>query len=453
MNNNQKILPIFFIFLTISWPLQVIFKLEAIGAVPYVFLLAGLFLTRINKKPNKLGIDILDASLFIAWIIILIHSFVYVTVHEQSLLYQVKWHTILIGSGLVYLYTSRSITQNGVRNVLWITIGLTTLIAAHWLFETYLKVIFHEILSYQLKAAEYAAFRNKVSIDQINTANIGLDYRAYGLFDRYTTTAAFIVIGAVSTLWVTYHSKIEIKISVFLFYLFVLFIGMATTALLLFAIIMPIAIALSNKNNSFIKSSLKISAYTCIFITSIYFCSFLDNDIGTLIKSRVEILNIQQKIAMNFSGSNIKVTAGKITTSFPAIYKNETNDYFKRINANPSRFLIGEGVGSGNRNRSNIEHMRGGDVGLFEFIHTFGIPITIFLLYSITYSLVNIKNHHTKNRDSSRNILLAGFIVIFLLGTLIHYGTFFKKEMLAYFMFALGLIRSRGLTLIKSQDK
>ena len=90
---------------------------------------------------------------------------------------------------------------------------------------------------------------------------------------------------------------------------------------------------------------------------------------------------------------------------------------------------------------------RGGDYALIELFAAYGVPMGIVFLVSCAAAVVrgaNSTNYRLLGRDQQLALFFGFAVSAFLLLSLLHYNTLFRKSILVCFYFALGLIRRHG---------
>ncbi|MFJ9450894.1 hypothetical protein [Herbaspirillum sp. NPDC101397] len=438
---KNYLLPLFFLIIAFSWPMQVLSQSALVGGGAYLLLVltgALLFRGETERFIQKGSYSWIDIALLLVGGVVLIHSILHALLIQESAFYQLKWLIIFGGAGYVYFYTSRYATEAAIKATLASIFLIAIFFSLYWIYESYLKTVLQQTHWYANSAFDYIRSRNGFSIDEVNQSIIKTEYRAYGLQDKHTTTASFIAVAAFAGMSLIYSKGLKYKLGLYLLTVLVLFVGMGTTAFLLFMALFPVAIALACRTYPFRAIAATVLC-TILFFVCIYGISRFDFGFGLLLKNRLDILTSQLHFLFNFAGTYVTTYGGDLNTSFPNIYKTEAMSFRDYLAAHPQVGIVGEGFVS----YQKPAFPRGGDVAITELLVTLGAPITLFLFFSIATAILVALRQLLFSKQAACSAAMLSFsimVILFMLCSLGHYNVLFKKEILPIFTFALALL-------------
>ncbi|MEK7356821.1 MAG: hypothetical protein AAB250_10250, partial [Bdellovibrionota bacterium] len=315
----------------------------------------------------------------------------------------------------------------------------SSILGVHWLYESYAKTVLRELSWYAIESIRYVLLRNNYDMQQLNSSIASVDYRAYGLLDKHTTTSAYIALGVFAALSLAFTKNLSTKIAIYTIGLLVLFVGLGTTALLSYMLLAPVFMLLCARPRQRLLSFTSPIVATVLFFVLVTLTSTTNSGVGTLLDHRWLTFKIQLHSLFNFAEVPISTKYGDVNTSFPKVYQQESAGFAHYLKSNPSVALLGEGIGD----NTPKSFQRGGDLGLMEFFVTFGLPLSALLVVA-SLGLVGLATQavlRAKIPSFEHQLLLFSLIsVVFLMMTLGHYNTVFKKEILPVLMLALGLL-------------
>jgi hypothetical protein len=432
---SHYLLPLFFLTLPFAFPFQVITQNPLPGGFPYIFLLLHIFLfvfenhRQLRIMPWKINAtDWLVMSLVASFSLHLIINFLGQEIPYDQM---VRIFIVYVVSAWVYVYISRFATEEEIRIILTVAVIASIIIALHWMYETYTKLVLQQISWYQHKMYDYFKFRNNFSDGDVNVSLLGPEYRAYGLLDKHTTTGAFIVLGAFSALALLWNASFSKKFFVMFLYFVVLSIGMATTAWIGFVVLVPIALLFSEKRE-FLSKALSLAMHTILCTALVIWALLLNDKTRKIFEQAWYILRTQFSYVINVDGTHAPI-------SFVQIYSGEIKLYLQYISHHPLVGIIGEGFWGHN---GNI-YPRGGDVAFIELVAILGIPLIGYLLFMLLFFVKKLYSAYKNPNVSTQEMGYFNYgilILLFLSITLAHYNSFTNKTIFIFLYLGLALI-------------
>ncbi len=410
-----------------SYALQVFFRNYIIGVIPY-FLLLPLILRvalELTKKRVQLihGVDIYSVTVGALLLLSSIHI-------AASFLQGVDlWHSlrnlvIYNFSLLVFFYFRSYVSVTEARMCMAAVAIASLIIGAHWLFDTYQKIVLREISYFTELSYEYVKNRNNLSDDQVNVSMLRPEYRSYGLMDKHTMTGAAVLVGGLALL--AYWGSSNLRYLAFVVYFVLLSVGMATTAWLSFVLVAPFVLFLAGDKK---MAETMLTSYGVMIFGLFAILASLTIASPQLYGKIIEIGAAQISHVGNLSNPD--------STSYYSIYKAYFLAFTDFLANNPMAFYFGEGF------PPQTAWQRGGDVGFFELLATYGIPVVGLLFVTIGLAFKNIfsRAFAPDVTPEERGILAFAFGVLsmFVISQ-VHYNTFFNKAFFVLIPMALGLV-------------
>jgi len=352
-----------------------------------------------------------------------------------------KYPIIFASAALMYVHVRFFATRRSLDYALTAIIVLTFIFSAHWVYESYLRVVDGHVSWYAHKMLGYILRYNGIPIDEANLSVVGAEYRSYGLLAKHSFTGAFVGLGfLIFAARMTLYSRLA-RMFIFWMGCVVLLIGGASLALVGF--IFAYIVMLFFINHGVLKFFFLESAASVFLVASSVMIMFNSDcyGLGELIINRTKLLATQFRFFTNISQSAIDTGQGIISTSFPAIYKAESKNLYKYFIENPSVIFWGDGF----RGIFESEFKRGGDVALSELLVTYGLFGSAFIFYAVikryTQMLKCLLRESCTQQEDSHFSLQAIPIscMLFFAATLIHYNIIFQKEMLLVLTIVLAI--------------
>lgn len=436
-------IPLAFLVFPFAFAIQVLAQNEYLGLIPYGLLIisaVGIFLKSAYSKKIRWGVQgVRNLDFFCNFFLVFtsIHIAMGILLGGYTLVEAGRLLLIYVGSGWIYFYISRYAREAEIRTVMLVIAIAAIIIGLDWVYETYTKMILHEISEFQRLAYEYSKIRNNFSDEEMNTSALGTQYRAHGLLGGYPYTGSIVAIGAFAMLALfPYATRYQKNLLLGAFFL-VLSIGLATTVWIAYVLICPFLLGLSEKKTGEIRRILaRIIVYISFGLPILIVVLMSMEAIRPILQNTFDLLSLQFASIINFDA-----TSGELSWFW--LYFDNLRSYSDFLMDNPFAVLVGEGIiGYG-----DVTYARGGDVALLEFAAAYGIP-TVILFFATCISASMRAVRSLKNgmlNETQKTYLLFSFAtLVFLILSLSHYNILFNKAIIVFFYLALGLIRRYG---------
>lgn len=446
---GRLLVPFAFAIFPFSFAMQVVSGTELLGIMPYLFLVFSALLVclssarfgRLSHRGMAGVLDILVSTL-ILWS--LAHALAGIVSGASSLQETARVILIYVASAWVYFYVVFRSGERDHQDILIATTLSTLVLGLHWCVETYSKFVLQRTSMYQILTHDYIMRRNAFNFEQVNSSVLNPEYRAYGLTDKHTTTGALVGLGGFTTIGWLSGRRLDWRLLAGFGFLAMLTVGMATLAWLSFMLLVPVAILLSERlvaPGRVVVRGLLYSLALGLVILALVAASGHAED---LLNKIVELFGVQLSFVLNVDGTSAQ-------TSWWQIYSKETEAFGQYLAVNPWAAVFGEGYSG----YGPVHFYRGGDVAAFEFLATYGFPLTLFFLVGVVGAMVSSAKVLMRQSASTRAtgfLTLACVGLAFLLISLGHYNTFFNKSVYVYFFLFIGLARRYACELPERSD-
>jgi len=429
--------PMAFAMFAIVFALQVAGQSELFGGIPYVLLGISAVLTTTGRSPRadrrrSSVAPYLDAAVVAMTGFVALHALAGILLGVIDVAEGARVSLIYGASSWVYwlicIYADDS-ELDGIIN----SIAMSSMfLAAHWCVDTFAKMVLHKISLFQYHVFDYVLERNKYNNNQVNVSLLGIEYRAYGLQDKHTTTGALVGIGGLSSLCFFWNRSFVWRLWSSLAFVVVATIGMATLAWISVVLLLPFGLILSERKEARGQAAVKALITSVIFAAALLLGLQASDKASRLLDIVWNLFATQASFVANIDGSLAQ-------TSWVRIYTNELAAYLVYIANNPLSALVGEGFSG----YGQATFPRGGDAAIFEFAATFGIPLSVAVIAAVLLSAWTAIRTAASGNCSPREAALlafAGCTLLFLLMSLAHYNTWFNKSIYVYMFLALGIV-------------
>ena len=433
-------LPLAFLAFYFSWAMQVLIGNVAVGLVPYALLLmsaAWVSAKKMYRKKSQYGIrGINSLDLFIGVFLLFssCHALLAITFGGYSISDGLRFFLVYVVTAWVYFYISRYARESEIRMVMVVIAIATVIVSIEWVYEVYSKLILHAVVGFQQKAAEYQVMRRDIADVRADQLSLSSAFRSYGLFENYTVTGPMVALGAFATLTLFSDAGRGKQLRVLVFFLIVQLVGMATTSLVSYMIILPFVTGFLKPNWNIwkiLKQSMVAIMFFLILITAILLMS-RGNPITEFI---VHNVTLQFDILTRLDESH--------GISWLGMYLDNLGWYADFIDKKMIAIFFGEGV----LNYGYVTYDRGGDVGLLEFASAYGIPFVVLFLavcFGALRRSARSMKHDGMSKKQKMYMLFSFSAIAFCMLSLLHYDILFVKSVLVMFYLALGLVRRYG---------
>jgi len=430
----------------ISWALQVYSGMPYPALFPYVFVFAAILLRLkkvffLNLNYRKIKFCMMDSLIFFYLVHVVFTTIYHILTHDLEIksIFAIIVNQILPIS--FYIYFSFIADLKDVKCTFW-TIFIASIPSSFFfIYETFSKVFFQELTQFALLSHDYSTYRMGLPPEEMNTTRVGLQYRAVGLQDTQPSSAAWVIFGFLSLMAVTGTAQNGIKILFGSFTLITLIVVQSFTALIGFIMIIIYNMSIIQ---IVMQSTFRISEFKFLFNVIASSLIFLLIAVFLLIPNPIlfftwlwEILEFQFSLALGTQNYGTK--PGQ---SFFGVLFDDAINFLIGYGQPLGFYIFGDG------HVPWIGRTQGGDFGIIESLHSFGIVCsTIFfipILFLLIKYFVNEKNYFYNFYLESRLLAWSFSILLYVLFAEIHYSIWYNKSVFPIFFIALGLLRSEN---------
>lgn len=409
-----------------TFPLQVLFNNTLVGGVSSIILallfVTSLFRTRgkIQRLRDKSSLDNWDWFVFVIVLFCAVNAIAKFLVGEQNMFSDLY---LLLQGIAVYFFFSR-IAKNGeltsfLRGLLLFSIISTIF----YVSESIYKISFGGTFDYTLQAFEYSRNSLNQTMEEANTFRIRAGYRSFGLLERHTTSALWIVFGVFTALLLAKRSFTKI------FFLGVGFLSLLIvqnfTALVVFVLVTLVSYRLK---------TILMALLMTVFIGGVGLLSFASDQLMDFVRMTQIIMATQFETAFSY-------TAEKSGNSYISLIIYETGRYWSEVVRNPFQLFFGFGVGT------NLNFGTSGDVGFFESALRLGLPLWLLLTGQLFLHAINVFRRRTlltlqvKDNLDAKILFFSAQILISIWLMDLHYSAWINKSVWPILFFAMALAK------------
>ncbi|PIP81584.1 MAG: hypothetical protein COR54_19540 [Elusimicrobia bacterium CG22_combo_CG10-13_8_21_14_all_63_91] len=331
---------------------------------------------------------------------------------------------MISSAALTYFFFSRMAHERHIRWFLKGAVIMGIISAVFFVVDTGYKRILNQATQYSYWAHLYSIHSEDIILGdfEANTFRIDSAYRSFGLLERHSTSALWVIMGFFS--YCTLEQRLSSRRNAFSLTLLCLLFTQNFTALFTFLVI---SLHFNRKFFSF-KSILypliAVMAATVIFDAEMVrsILAF----IWRIIQSQISmVLTIDTVLNPN---------------SFSSLVIHEFNRFISEAMTRPHQLLIGFGLSA------NPYYGTSGDVGFFESIMRIGLPLWSIFTWQVVLAFLNLRRSVNKNRNlahrKSIEIKQLGICIISAIWLMdLHYSCWIYKTIFPIFFFAIALAR------------
>lgn len=428
--SKEKILEFLAVILPVTigltFPFQVLTG-EAVAGVGSVLVLSLMFILKFSTLRVKLE-QIPNTTNHMLIDILVVLFILTITIGVVSRGFQGRTDLfgeifMLIQAGMIYFFYSRFGSVQLVRNFLIgvVVVGVTS--AIFFCFDSFGKIVLGTVSTYALMAHEYVLSTKGQDIGDPNLFRIKTGYRSFGLLERHTTSALWIIFAFFALLFLSFKTLLN-YFFLFLFFSVILFIQ-NFTSLFTFIVLSLISFRLNKIVMVF------FAAICSIFISTV----FIGSDVlQEYISHALMIFAIQVDTALTFQTEYD-------ANSYTSLVWSEISRYITEIHLNPHQLFVGFGVGS------SESYGTSGDVGFVESIMRLGLPLWIFIttfiglnviklfLFRLKHDLFGLNDIKLRNFVVSTQIMAAVWLMD------VHYSAWIHKSVWPLLFFSFAVMR------------
>jgi hypothetical protein len=426
--------PIFLsvIFLSLSFPIQVLMRNPLPALIPYLFLGYAFLKSPANFSPiNKWRLCRTDFFILIFIALAFSNSLWQVSLGfitgEQFL----SSIVISVLPFLYYLFFCNKLNSIYLKDFLW-GITIAGIVCGFFgLYDSFLKL--NGLISdYSFEAQLYSIDRMGQSMTDSNMTRISTSGRSMGLLEKHSISVAWVSFGCFAALALS-SSKKYLRLLILATYGLMLIVIFNTTAILAFFI----AVVLFEYNlYTIFKGFLKkksinaVISFVILLVGVIAVVSSFSN--VTFFERSLEVLTTQMEIVAGTSD-----VAYQGVGYFPALIDAAVN-FFNELEERPNIFFFGQGFSF------SYGAELGGDFGIVESLYLLGFPLTVSLLMGLFILLA--VNFQLANRLDRLNLSLmlqehkfALSIILYVMLCDVHYSIWYSKSIFPIFLVSLSI--------------
>ena len=426
--------------LALSFPVQVMYSSPLPALFPYIVISLIVFLTPLSPIGRYTGFFwqgantrmnlILGAYLFLVlfqtgWQSVL--GFISV---EQSLSVIV----IYILPMVFFIYFTRVATDQEIRSVLLAIAWAGLVVGLYFVYDSYMMMVVGQVNDFSLRAYEYSQFRGGTA--DINPARISANARSHGALENHSISAAWISLGCFAVLTLVPRHQTWWRMIIVATYGLMLMIGLNFTGIVGFALVIFLMefgdIAQLRRRMSKQSLNTKVIGSGLLILIGISFVWSIGDRVFELIQK-----NLAYQIDLAIGTEKLGEADGQYTY-FDGLMSSLLSFPHNMLNNFPFGLLVGDGFSNGFGVIA-----KGGDYGIAETLHRFGLPFFIVIVASliklILRALKQMRASGTSRIPQSSYLWFAVCVIIYLSFTEIHYTVWNAKSILPIFFFVLAL--------------
>lgn len=416
-----------------TFPLQVITNSSAFGAAP--ILIIGLLLARFylfgdsaatslstSKESSSLRIA-MTALLLLALTNIFVTGIVFDSLQSNNILPPLY---MIVSSGSIYFYYSRLASK---REVDWFIGGMVLMGSISGIFfayESINKQIFQEITEYTRMAHEYSL--NSIGLDSTDQDaslfRIDLAYRSFGLLERHSTSALWVILACFSYLrFQDNNNKSYIAIGLSML---TLLIAQNFTAIVVFIVVTYI----------FYRRIVRL-APMLVTLCIIPIIIIISIDIEKL----TQFVNYVAELMESQFALLLATDSRPDSSSYLGLILSEYERYLEELYSRPYQLILGYGIGS------NPFYITSGDVGFIESVMRLGLPLWLYFTIQVVLLSKNVVNVSRKylssssNHDNLKLITSMTTIILAIWMMDVHYTAWINKSIFPIIIFSIAILR------------
>ena len=412
------------LLLAFSFSIQVMTFSPLPALAPYV-ILACVFLLTIYHRPSSFKFRWSPHQRIIFWIIVYLVLLFFNTGWQTVLSfinpYQGVSAILVFGLPVMFFIYFRSFATNQEFRAVFFAILLAGLISASfYVYDSYSMMVLGQVSEYNISVMDYIEMRS-ISDGAQNIARITPFSRSHGLLEKHSVSAAWIVLGCFGALTLLPKSKPIKRMMIILIFSLILLTALNVTSIALFVFVVLLMEYRSHSILYGVPSKRTINLILTIItgavlVSSLYF--LLPDSVGVpLAASILNIISYQ----VDLVGGNLKHLEFSYFEKMIHRFISYPEDVF------PLGVLIGDGF-------STFGYSKGGDYGIVESLHRFGVPFFFATLIGLLRLIrCALKQIYRKDQKQSLEITYLWFAVcttLYIVLADIHYSLWPMKSML-----------------------
>ena len=293
-------------------------------------------------------------------------------------------------------------------------------------YESINKQIFQEITEYTRMAHEYSL--NSIGLDSTDQDaslfRIDLAYRSFGLLERHSTSALWVILACFSYLrFQDNNNKSYIAIGLSML---TLLIAQNFTAIVVFIVVTYI----------FYRRIVRL-APMLVTLCIIPIIIIISIDIEKL----TQFVNYVAELMESQFALLLATDSRPDSSSYLGLILSEYERYLEELYSRPYQLILGYGIGS------NPFYITSGDVGFIESVMRLGLPLWLYFTIQVVLLSKNVVNVSRKylssssNHDNLKLITSMTTIILAIWMMDVHYTAWINKSIFPIIIFSIAILR------------
>jgi hypothetical protein len=424
------------LFLVLSFPIQVYTASPLPSLIPYLILSSlYVFIFLRNKKLSlnilpltKVSIFILSYTIFL--FLKIVFEFIFKGQSLENLFTNLLTYLFPV---LFFFYFRKKSSEIEIKWFFYAMITASILCGIFFSYDSYNKFALRKTTNYANASYEYSLKRSNQTEEEANEARVRVGFKSFGLLESHSVSGAWLLLGLFAFLTLVPQKNRRKRTFVILLFGSFLFIGLNFTSIIVFIVTMLLfELQLVSFFFGKIHKKLIFNVFIIFFLIFLI-VSGLFLTLGSLMSTgMIDLILVQLSFifsSKNAEGSQIYILLNKLSLFSDKLYDQ------------PLLFIFG----------SVNEYGKGGDIGFFDSMITFGLCfyfIVLFALFNIFRSsaykvrkdIVDYKAFPYRNNIFQFML----FIITMVLLTDIHYSIWSAKSVLPIIFFSLALYDRYG---------
>lgn len=332
----------------------------------------------------------------------------------------------LVGqAGLIYCYFSRMATEREIRSFFAGMVAMGLVSGSFFIVESINKVAFGQTTEYTLRAHEYSVAAAGMALDDrdVNAFRVDVAYRSFGLLERHSTSALWMVLGYFSYLFLA-SERNKMRSAFAVAFLAMLVVQNFTGTVVFLAVTFTLYRGFVGIR-PFVIPALLLAPL-------LFFADF--EKISLFMSEMLRILQSQIGTAATFQ-------AEFNPHSYSSLVLSEVFRYGREVSERPHQLILGFGLGT------NPFYGTSGDVGFIESVMRLGLPLWAFLTWNMSSLMMNairadrIAIRTALGDDRARRLRASAAILASIWLMDLHYCAWIHKSVWPILFFAMAIAR------------
>lgn len=423
------------IFLSLSFPMQVLMRSPLPALIPYLFLSYAFLKSPANFFPiKKQSLSVNDFFVLIFIVLVFSNSFWQISLGFITSEQFLSSIVIFLLPFSYYLFFGNKLNSIYLRDFL-LGIAIAGIVCGIFgVYDSFLKL--NGLISdYSFESQLYSIDRMNQAMEDSNMTRISLSGRSMGLLEKHSISSAWISFGCFAALALS-DGKKNRRFFILATYGGMLLVLFNVTAIMAFCVVVGlIEYNFYTISIGFVKKkSINLVICTAIFLASVISTISIISELlnASFFERYLEVLTVQMDIALGISD-----VAHQGTGYFGALYDAVVR-FFGEAVERPNIFYLGQGFSF------SYGAELGGDFGIVETFYLLGFPLTISVLIGLFILLVIKMKLASRLSGANLSLVLQEYkfalaIIIYVLLCDVHYSIWYSKSIFPIFLVALSI--------------